>query len=64
MRRTGGGRDLFERADYQREVRKAYLRLVEEGELLSVSTDRPYEEAHSELLELVLARLRGAGLLT
>ena len=28
-----------------------------------VSTDRPYEEAHSELLELVLARLRGAGLL-
>ncbi len=64
LRRIGGGRDLFEMADYQEKVREAYLRLVEEGELLLVSTDRPYEEAHSELLELVLARLRGAGLLT
>jgi len=64
LRRIGGGRDLFERADYQREVRKAYLKLVDEGELRLISTDRPYEEAHRELLKVVLAKLREVGVLS
>ncbi len=63
LARIGGGRDLFERAEYLEGVREAYLRLVEGGELVMVDAGRPYTETHRELLNVVLAALKEAGFL-
>ena len=54
------GRRLTAYEDYetQRRVREMYLRLVEVGELVRIDAERPVEEVHEELLELVVERIR------
>ncbi len=54
------GRRLTAYEDYetQRRVREIYLRLVEAGELVRIDAERPVEEVHEELLELVMERIR------
>ncbi|KYH42714.1 MAG: hypothetical protein AYL33_001240 [Candidatus Bathyarchaeota archaeon B63] len=59
LSRCGGRKSVMERRETQERVREIYLSLVRDGELILVNGDRPVEEAASEIMRIVLEKLRG-----
>lgn len=47
-------KSVFEKIDMERKVREIYLELVKSGELVLVDAERPVNEVHEELKELVM----------
>ncbi len=54
-------RSVLEKLALQRRVREEYLRLVEEGELLLVDSNRPIEKVAEDIHTLVAGRLQELG---
>jgi len=50
-------KSVMENLETQREVRKVYMRFVENGELIRVYGNKPKEEVAKEILSIVLDRL-------
>lgn len=64
MRRIGGRpKTIFENEKLQERVRRLYLELVEEGEIIRVDAERPLREVQRDVNLLVQELLKGRGII-
>ncbi|MBS7638772.1 dTMP kinase [Candidatus Bathyarchaeota archaeon] len=64
MRRIGGRpKTIFENERLQERVRRLYLELVEEGEIIRVDAERPLKEVQRDVNLLVQELLKGRGII-
>jgi len=58
LQRYKRNKSVMERLDTQKKVEEIYIKLVHEGELIQVNSDRPLEEAAKDIQVMVLNRLK------
>ncbi|MEM4726868.1 MAG: dTMP kinase, partial [Candidatus Bathyarchaeia archaeon] len=64
MRRIGRRpKTVFENEKLQERVRRLYLELVEDGEIIRVDAERPVEEVQRDVNHMVEELLRGRGII-